>query len=98
MVIITGSVRALPGNVERVRELSLEHVHRSRLEAGCLLHSVHQDLEDPQRFVFIEQWRDADAVRAHFAVPASVQFVRDLRGLSDGATEIAIYETTPLDL
>ena len=98
MVIVTGSIRARPDTVERVLSLSLEHVHRSRLEPGCLLHSVHHDAEDPSRFVFLEHWADADTLRAHFEVPASRVFVRELAALGEGAPEIAIYEARPMSV
>ena len=92
MLIVTGSVRARPENVARLLELSLEHVHRSRLEPGCLLHTVHRDVEDENRLVFLEHWTDADALRAHFAVPASIAFVREAAALADGAPDLSIYE------
>jgi hypothetical protein len=38
MIIVTGSVHARPEALDEVLRLSLEHVHRSRLEPGCLLH------------------------------------------------------------
>lgn len=92
MIIVTGSVTARPESIDRLVEISLEHVRRSRLEPGCLLHSVHRDVEDPLRLVFLEQWADADALRAHFAVPASNDFVREATALAAGATDIAVYE------
>lgn len=98
MVIVTGSIRAGPASMERLVALSLEHVHRSRLEPGCLLHSVHHDAEDPSRLVFLEHWADADALRAHFEVPASRDFVRELAALGDGAPEMAIYEARPMSV
>ena len=79
MIIVTGSVTGRPDSMDRLVEISLEHVRRSRLEPGCLLHSVHRDVEDPLRLVFLEHWADADALRAHFAVPASNDFVRAAR-------------------
>ena len=72
--------------------LSLEHVRRSRLEPGCLLHSVHHDVEDPNRLVFLEHWADADALRAHFAVPASREFVNELSTLTVTPPEMHIYD------
>jgi quinol monooxygenase YgiN len=51
MILVTGSVRARVDAVDEVERLALEHVRRSRTEPGCLLHSVHRDVEDPQRFV-----------------------------------------------
>ena len=77
MLIVTGSIRVRPEDIDRVLELSLEHVHRSRQEDGCLLHSVHRDVEDDNRLVFLEHWADVDTLRAHFVVPASIAFVRE---------------------
>ena len=62
MIIVTGSVQARPEHLDEVLALSLEHVHRSRAEPGCLLHSVHQDVEDANRVVFVEHWADLDAL------------------------------------
>jgi quinol monooxygenase YgiN len=95
VLIVTGSARVRPDSFERALALSLEHVRRSREEPGCLLHSVHTDAEDPRRLVFLEQWADADALRAHFRVPASGAFVRELAALADGSPEMTIYEARP---
>jgi quinol monooxygenase YgiN len=98
MVIVTGSIRAQPEHLDRVLELSLEHVHRSRQEPGCLLHAVHVDLEDRNRLVFLEHWADADALRVHFAVPASIAFVSEAASLAVERPELSIYEAEPLSL
>jgi quinol monooxygenase YgiN len=98
MILVTGSVQARPEHLAEVLAVSLEHVHRSRAEPGCLLHTVHQDVEDPNRVVFVEHWEDADALRAHFGVPASGEFVTALAALSDGTPTIQIYDATPTRL
>lgn len=95
MLIVTGSARARPSTLPQALALSLEHVHRSRAEAGCLLHSVHQDVEDPNRLVFLEHWVDRDALAAHFAVPASLEFVSALADLVDGSPILEVYEASP---
>ena len=64
MLIVTGSIRTRPEHLDRVLELSLEHVYRSWQEPGCLLHSVHRDVEHENRLLFLEHWADADALRA----------------------------------
>jgi quinol monooxygenase YgiN len=94
VLIVTGSVTARPDTLDELVAISLEHVRRSRTEPGCLLHSVLRDVEDELRLVFLEHWADADALRAHFAVPASNDFVRQARGLSASATSIEIFEAT----
>ncbi len=82
MILVTGSVTAREESLNEVRQLSLEHVHRSRNEPGCLSHAVHIDCENPLRLVFVEQWTDRAALLAHFAVPASRDFVRALQPLA----------------
>ena len=68
----------------QVKKLSLEHVHRSRTEPGCISHAVHVDCENPLRLVFFEQWADRAALLTHFAVPASREFVKALQSLAVG--------------
>jgi quinol monooxygenase YgiN len=96
MIMVTGSVTARADCLEAVRRLSLEHVHRSREEPGCISHAVHVDCENPLRLVFIEQWADRAALSAHFAVPASREFVRALQSLASASSTIEIYDATRL--
>jgi quinol monooxygenase YgiN len=98
VLIVTGSIEARPDTLDRVLELSLEHVRRSRAEPGCLLHSVHRDVENPLRLVFLEHWADADALRAHFRVPASGAFVTQAGALAASTPEMAIYDARPASL
>ena len=81
----------------RCKKLSLEHVHRSRTEPGCISHAVHVDCEDPLKLVFFEQWADRAALLTHFAVPASRDFVKPLQSLAAAATTIEIYDATKVD-
>ena len=97
MIVVTGSVTAREDSLSAVRELSLEHVHRSRKEPGCISHAVHVDCENPLRLVFIEQWADRAALQAHFAVPASRNFVRALQPFAAAATTIEIYDAAKLE-
>ena len=97
MIVVTGSVTARADSFDEVRKLSLEHVHRSRGEPGCISHAVHVDCENPLRLVFFEQWADRAALLAHFAVPASREFVRFLQALAAAATTIELYEATRLE-
>lgn len=78
MVIVLGSVKIEPDKIDTALKLSLEHVARSRAEPGCIAHAVYRDVENDQRLAFVEKWSDRNALRAHFQVPESKQFVEDL--------------------
>jgi quinol monooxygenase YgiN len=97
MIVVTGSVTARQDSFDEVRRLSLEHVHRSRTEPGCISHSVQIDCENPLRLVFFEQWADRAALLNHFAVPASREFVKSLQALAAAATSIELYDATRLE-
>ena len=95
MIVVTGGITAKPEGFEEAKRLSLEHVQRSRNEPGCLSHAVHVDCENPLRLVFVELWESMQALQAHFAVPASRDFTRALRSLSDKLT-IEVYDAAPV--
>ena len=97
MIVVTGSVTARQDSLDEVLRLSLEHVRRSRQEPGCISHAVHVDCENPLRLVFFEQWADRAALLAHFAVPASRDFVGALQPLAAAATTIELYDATRLE-
>jgi quinol monooxygenase YgiN len=97
MIVVTGSVVARQDTFDELRRLSLEHVHRSRQEPGCISHAVHVDCENALRLVFFEQWADRAALMAHFAVPASRDFVKALQPLAAAATTIELYDAIKLE-
>jgi quinol monooxygenase YgiN len=95
VIIVTGSIRARPDTIDEVVELSLQHVRRSRQEPGCLLHSVHRDVEDPLRLVFVEHWADSAALATHFDVPESAAFVVAVSELAAETPQLDIYDAEP---
>jgi quinol monooxygenase YgiN len=96
MILVTGSIVARSETFEEVRRLSLAHVERSRREPGCISHAVHVDCHDALRLFFFEQWADEAALRDHFAVPASRDFVRAIRGLIVETSGTEIWNAMPI--
>ncbi|HEX8998573.1 MAG TPA: putative quinol monooxygenase [Blastocatellia bacterium] len=96
MIIVTGSILVRSDSLEKMLAASLEHVRRSRTEPGCLAHAVHQDAENPLRLVFLEEWTDRASLAAHFAVPASREFVKTIRELAAEPPQMNIYDATPV--
>jgi quinol monooxygenase YgiN len=94
MIIVTGSAAGSAETIDELLAVSLEHVHRSRQEPGCVSHAVHRDAENPARLVFFEEWEDLDALRTHFAVPASAGFIERLADLAAEPPTMRIYEAT----
>lgn len=99
MILITGHVILTPEHRQRMIALGAEHSARSRGEPGCLAHHCHIDVvprhaRDGSAYeclTFVEEWDSIDAVRTHFAVPASGAFVAEMRALSPEPPTIRIY-------
>jgi quinol monooxygenase YgiN len=91
VLIVTGSVVTRPEHLDDALAVCLEHVRRSRSEAGGLSHAVHQDAENPNRLVFFEQWADRRALENHFRLPSSGAFIRAVAGLATEPPTMTIY-------
>jgi len=91
MILVIGHVMTSPKTSAEITRLCTEHSARSRAEPGCIAHNVHADCEDPSRLVFVERWADMAALKAHFAVPESRDFVRAVRALSPARTVMQLY-------
>ena len=92
MIIVTGSVTARPDSFDALRQASLDHVHRSRTEPGCISHAVHVDCEDPLRLFFFERWQDMAALKEHFRQPGSAEFMALVRNLAAVSEAVTVYE------
>lgn len=60
---------AKPGQTEALSALLSGIVEPTRAEAGVDYYDLHQDVKEPRRFVFIEQWASQAALDAHDASP-----------------------------
>ena len=78
--------------------VSIEHVNRSRLEPGCVSHSVNLDAENRNVLVFVEEWDDRAALWQHFQVPASQVFVKTVGAMAAQRPSMQVFEATPVAL
>lgn len=97
MILVIGSVIVRDEHLDEAVQLSIDHVHRSRDEPGCISHDVHRDAENPRRLVFVERWADQPALMQHFSLEESNAFVRAVSALAEQAPSIEIFDATDVD-
>ena len=68
-ILIAGTVRVPPANVEAFRLHMDAMLTASRAEDGCLAYSYAVDVQDPGLIRVFEAWRDQAAIDAHFQTP-----------------------------
>jgi quinol monooxygenase YgiN len=64
----------------------------SRRDEGCLGYGYYSNVADRRRFVAVEEWRDAEALKAHLTQPHVARLSAALPELLDGAPEIQAHE------
>lgn len=69
MLIVHVHVHVKPGKVEAFKEASLENARQSVLERGIARFDLLQRQDDPNRFVLVEVYRNADAPAQHKETP-----------------------------
>jgi quinol monooxygenase YgiN len=65
-LLIAGTVRVPPQNVEAFRPHMREMMAASQAEDGCLDYNYAEDVTQPGLMHVFERWRDYAALEAHF--------------------------------
>lgn len=66
---VIGTVHAKPGKRDELLKILRGFVAPTRREPGCIDYQLHVDDEDPDRFVFYENFRTRQDFDAHLAMP-----------------------------
>lgn len=66
---LIGTVVAKDETREELRGILAAQVTPTRAEAGCVNYDFHVDVEDPNVFVFYENWRSRDDLDVHLKAP-----------------------------
>lgn len=98
MIIVTGSAVIRPDCREQALAVGTAHSARSRAEPGCIGHHCHIDAENADRLVFVEYWSDMAALQAHFAVPESGAFVREMTALAVAPPVIQLFQAQEIPM
>jgi quinol monooxygenase YgiN len=65
MMTILFYLTGKPGAENDLKPLLREMVEESHTHDGCVTYTFHQQADDPQRWMLIEEWRDKSALAGH---------------------------------
>jgi quinol monooxygenase YgiN len=68
-LVIAGTIRVPPQNVEGLRPHMLAMMAASRAEDGCVTYGYAEDVAEPGLIHVFEVWRDQAALDAHVEAP-----------------------------
>jgi quinol monooxygenase YgiN len=90
-VVVVATLKAKPESVETVREAGKTALAAVHEEPGCELYSLHE--AEDGTFIFVEQWADAEALKAHSKAPGVATFFGAIGEHLDGAPDIKMLQT-----
>ena len=65
MIFITAKFQVRPEHADTWPEITREFTEATRAEPGCLWFDWSRSVDDPNEYVLVEAFRDADAGAAH---------------------------------
>ena len=103
MIHVVAIITAKPGMREKVLEIARANVPAVLAEDGCIEYSLTFDAEGlgsfqskfgADTFVFIEKWRDTQALKAHAAAPHMAAYSARVKDMLAGRV---IHVLAPAD-
>lgn len=68
-ITIVANIQANPDKIELVKTELERLIPITRTEEGCLQYDLHQDNENPARFMFYENWESRELWQVHMNAP-----------------------------
>ncbi len=93
MLIITGTFRVPPANVDAARPAMTAMIAASRAEAGCLHYSYGEDVLAPGLIHVTEHWADRASLDAHSASAHIAEWRAAWPALGIGERDLRLFET-----
>ncbi len=95
MIVIEGSVRIPPENLEAARQVMEQMIRASRAEAGCLDYAYAIDVLDPGLVRITERWESREALTAHFKAAHMATWRSFFPQLGITNRALRLYEADP---
>ncbi len=94
MIIVSGTLRVDPSDVDTAMTLGATMAEASLAEEGCSAYGFWQDPADAGRVRVFEEWASQEALDEHFATPHMADFMAGLGQLSISDMELSKYEVS----
>jgi quinol monooxygenase YgiN len=91
-VVVVATMTVKPESVDTVRDILTRAVGEVHDEPGCQLYSLHQTGET---FIFVEQWADPEALKAHSTAPAVTKMFTAANEHLAGAPDVKMLQPVP---
>ncbi|MEM7271146.1 MAG: putative quinol monooxygenase [Pseudomonadota bacterium] len=94
MIVVTGVIEVDAEHVWPATTAAAKMVAETEKEDGCITYRFYVDISNTSMFRVYEEWRDDDALAAHFRTPHMAEFQNALKGFRILRRELVKFEVT----
>lgn len=95
-LIIVANIVAKEGKAEYLKSELLKLIEITRAEAGCVQYTLQQNNEEPNKFVFYEQWENRDLWQIHMNNSHLAQYMANTEK-EDAVESFIVQEMTVIE-
>jgi quinol monooxygenase YgiN len=88
---IVANIKVAPDKLDLVKAELEKLIPITRAENGCLQYDLHQDNENPEHFLFYENWESRELWQTHMSAPHLAAYMEATEG---AVAEFTINEMT----
>ena len=92
MIVVVGRVITDPSKRAQLIEVAQKVASASREEAGCIDYRVFEDTEQPNRFVFVEEWEGEEALQQHFRTSHIAEFMQAIQSTITAPPDVKFHD------
>jgi len=81
---------AKPGAEEKLETLFRGVIATTLKEEGCISYQLNRDLDQPRRFIWIEEWESRELLAKHIAAPHIASLLIEVPDLVESAEVISL--------
>lgn len=94
MIVIAGAFPVDGSKAEAITAAANTMRAATLQEDGCFEYRFSLAIDDPNVVLIFEEWRDQDALTAHFGAPHMAVFQQAVAGFVTGTPTLSRYEIT----
>ena len=92
MIVVVGRVSSDAHKRAELIAVAQRLAAASREEDGCLGYRFYADTEQPEDFIFVEEWESEEALQRHFATPHIAEFMRAVPATLTAAPDVKFHQ------
>jgi len=89
---VVATIKAKPGKEAELQQALLNLIPTTRQEPGCIRYDLHEAVDDPASFVFLEAWASKQHLDDHLARPHLTEFLGKADELLSQPPEITLWK------